>query len=366
MPALRLAVLVGAALLANPPSAAAQSAGEAATGAARRQLLPDASAISSTTTPAGDDAPASLSCGAANRGALAGARPLPDAGFGFVTPEPWRARGLRYGTDELVGLIERAAARVAREHGGALLAVADLSAEQGGPVPRHASHQSGRDADLIYYAIDRAGDPFQPDEHMPMYEPDGRALRADSPVPAARIAERFFDLRRNWALAVALVSDPEVQVTRIFVSTRVRDWLLAYGRAAGASLDDFERVQAVLFTARDASSHQDHLHVRIACSAEDVEAGRCTDAAAPPPRMRRRRGKKRQRVAPRWYARIQCVDPRAVVATDDSDVTPSRNGLPVSREPDREAKRKAGKAHRSAHRRGALRPKRSQDRRSRR
>jgi penicillin-insensitive murein DD-endopeptidase len=365
MPALRLAVLVGAALLANPTSATAQPAEEAAAGAASRHALPTESATGAA-TPAGDEAPESLSCGAANRGALAGARPLPDAGFGYVTPEPWRARGLRYGTDELIGLLERAASRVAREHGGALLAVADLSAEQGGPVPRHASHQSGRDADLIYYAIDAAGDPFQPDHHMPMFGPDGRALSADSPVPAPRIAERFFDLRRNWSLAVALVSDPEVQVTRIFVSTRVRDWLLAYGRAAGAPLDAYEAVQAVLYTARDAASHQDHLHVRIACSAEDVEAGRCTDATAPPPRMRRRRGKKRQRVAPRWYARIQCVDPRAVAATDDSDVTPSRNGLPVSREPDREAKRKAGKAHRSAHGRGALRPKRAAGRRSRR
>jgi penicillin-insensitive murein endopeptidase len=369
MPVLRLAVLVGAALLANPPSATAQSAEEAAAGAARRSLLPTESATSSTTTPAGDDAAESLSCGAANRGALASARPLPDAGFGYVTPEPWRARGLRYGTDELVGLIERAAARVAREHGGAMLAVADLSAAQGGPVPRHASHQSGRDADLIYYAIDRAGDPFQPDHHMPMYAPDGRAQRADSPVPAPRIEERFFDLRRNWSLAVALVSDPEVQVTRIFVSTRVRDWLLAYGRAAGAPLDVFERVQAALYTARDSGSHQDHLHVRIACSAEDVEAGRCTDAPASPPRMRRRRGKRRHRPPPaRWYARVQCIDPRAVATADAPDATPSRNGLVVSSEPtsDRPAKRKAGKAHRSARTRGSLRPKRRQDRRSRR
>src|SRR6266545_7073359 len=54
----------------------------------------------------------SISCGAANRGALAAARPVPDTGDGFVAPEPWRSRGLRYATDELVDLIERAAGAV--------------------------------------------------------------------------------------------------------------------------------------------------------------------------------------------------------------------------------------------------------------
>ncbi|HWM87300.1 MAG TPA: penicillin-insensitive murein endopeptidase [Kofleriaceae bacterium] len=265
-------------------------------------------------------APGSVSCGAANRGALAAASALPDSGDGYVTPEPWRGRGFRFATDELVGLIERAAARVASDHGGALLAVADLSAQQGGPVARHASHQSGRDADLIYYAIDRSGDPFSPDHHMPLYGPDGRADRAESPVPAASIDERFFDLQRNWALVVALVSDPEVTVNRIFVSRRVRSWLLAYARVAGVPPDTLAAVQRVLSTARDSSTHQDHLHVRIACSDEDVAHGRCSDATAPPPR-RRRRGRRGKRVAQatKWYTQVRCADPRAVAAGDQPD-----------------------------------------------
>jgi penicillin-insensitive murein endopeptidase len=259
----------------------------------------------------------SVSCGATNRGALAAARALPHSGEGYVAPEPWRSRGLRYGTDELVGLIERAAAQVARSTGGALLGVGDLSAERGGAVARHASHQSGRDVDLIYYAIDRSGDPFHPDRHMAYFGADGRATSAEAPEPVSRIEERFFDLPRNWALIVALVSDPEVRVYRIFVSTRVRDWLLAYARVTAAPPEIMARVRAVLSTARDTGTHQDHLHVRIACSADDIAHGRCSDASAAPPRVRRgkrRRGKRVKRPR-KWYAQVRCADPRAVAGS---------------------------------------------------
>jgi penicillin-insensitive murein endopeptidase len=268
----------------------------------------------------------SISCGAANRGALAAAQVVPDQGNGFVSPEPWRSRGLRYATGELVDLIERAAGEVARAYAGSLLGVADLSARQGGPVARHASHQSGRDADLIYYAIDRAGDPFTPDRFMAYYGADARATTADSPEPTSRIDERYFDLARNWALVAALASDTDVRVTRIFVSTRVRDWLLAYARAASVPAAVLARVQSVLSTARDTGSHQDHMHVRIGCSADDVAQGRCTDESAAPPRRRRgKRGKRSKRVKPhRFYAHVRCVDPRAVAGAPDHPMTPLR------------------------------------------
>jgi penicillin-insensitive murein endopeptidase len=255
-------------------------------------------------------APGSVSCGAANRGALAGARAIADRGEGFITPEPWRARGLRYATDELIGLVERAASAVAREYHGAVVGVADLSAARGGAVARHASHQSGRDVDLIYYAIDRAGDSFPPDRFMAYYGADARATSADAPEPADRIEERFFDLQRNWALIAALVSDPEVRVHRIFVSTRVRSWLMAYARTAGVPVELVARVRQVLSTARDAGTHQDHMHVRIACSQDDIAHGRCSDETAAPPR--RRRGRRGRTARPRkWYAQVRCVDPAA-------------------------------------------------------
>jgi penicillin-insensitive murein endopeptidase len=199
---------------------------------------------------------------------------------------------LRYGTDEMVALIQRTAARVARVHPGSELAVADLSAENGGPVARHRSHQSGRDVDLIYYAIDRAGDALGNDGHMPMFVSDGRATHAESPEWARHIDERFFDLPRNWALVQALATDPMVPVYRIFVSRRVRNWLFAYAEAARVAEPALARVRAVLSVANH--GHSDHLHVRISCSADDIAEGRCSDAPAP----RRRRGK--------WRSQVKC------------------------------------------------------------
>ena len=236
----------------------------------------------------------SVSCGAVNRGALSSARAIADQGPGYVAPEPWRVRGLRFGTDELVSLIERAGAAVLRRNAGAPLAVADLSAEHGGPVARHRSHQSGRDVDLVYYAIDRAGESMVNDGHMALYGVDGRATSADSPEPAAQIAERFFDLARNWALVQALATDADVRVERIFVSPRIRDWLFAYAAAARVPDEIRARVRHVISTPVGVEAHNDHMHVRIACSDDDAAAGVCSQEPAP----RRRRGK--------WKAAVRC------------------------------------------------------------
>lgn len=248
-----------------------------------------------TAPPAPGDRPTgSLSCGSANRGALASARAMPDEGVGYVVPEPWRVRGARFGTEEMIGLLERSARSVARRYARALLGVADLSREGGGPAVHHRSHQSGRDVDLIYYAIDRAGDPLPPDEHMAVYGADGRATHAESPVPAKGIPERFFDLERNWALIASLATDADVRVERIFVAGRVRQWLLAYARAAGVDETVIARVEVVLSRAGDSSTHDDHMHVRIACSAEDVALGGCRDELA------------RHRRSGRWRSKVVC------------------------------------------------------------
>jgi penicillin-insensitive murein endopeptidase len=251
----------------------------------------------------GEGAVGSISCGSVNRGALASGRAIADEGTGFVAPEPWRSRGLRYGTDELVDLIERAARAVLRRYPGAPLAVADLSAEHGGPVARHRSHQSGRDVDLVYFAIDRAGEPLPNDGHMPLFGVDGRATSAQSPAPAPEIQERFFDLARNWALVQALATDPDVRVDRIFVSRRIRDWLLAYAAAAGVPEPVRVRVRAVLSIPVGVEAHNDHMHVRIGCSPDDAASGACSEAPAPRRRHRRR-----------YRAPVRCGPPRVATA----------------------------------------------------
>lgn len=249
----------------------------------------------------------SVSCGAANRGALYDAVLLPREGAGYVTPEPWWSRGRRYGTEELVGLIARAAARVAAEHPGGLLGVADLSAENGGAIAGHRSHQSGRDADLVFYALDPAGKPFSPDQHMAYYTRSGMGRWARAPSFTRDIAERYFDLARNWALVRAMLTDAEADVEHIFVSARVRRWLLGYARQIGEPEELVNRAARVLRHPRGVDGHNDHMHVRVRCSADDEELGRCRNVNASRPRRARR-----------WRSSVACParrTPAALVST---------------------------------------------------
>ncbi|MEM9487921.1 MAG: penicillin-insensitive murein endopeptidase [Myxococcota bacterium] len=241
----------------------------------------------------------SVSCGAANRGALAGAVELPRLGLGYVIPEPWWERGYRYGTAELIDLVTRAAAKVAEQFPGSVVGIGDLSKQSGGAIPRHQSHQSGRDVDIIFYAVTSAGTPFQPDDHMAFYRRSARATYAKAPQWSREIPPRHFDFARNWAFIKAAMNDPHVQVQIVLVSRRIRRWLLDYARTSGEPEELLQRAAVVIHRA-PGDSHNDHMHLRIACPPADVTAGRCRNLSAP----KRRRGRK-------WYSRIPCPRPSA-------------------------------------------------------
>jgi penicillin-insensitive murein DD-endopeptidase len=112
------------------------------------------------------------------------------------------------------------------------------------------------------------------------------------------IDERYFDLARNWELVKALITDAEVEVERIFVSDRIRRWLLAYARHIGEPEDLVRHAGIVLMRPRNAETHNDHMHVRVACSADDLAHGRCRNQSAPRPYRARR-----------WHSRVPCPAP---------------------------------------------------------
>ena len=167
----------------------------------------------------------------------------------------------RYGTRELVGLLHRAADYVARTAPGALLAVGDLSSEEGGPLAPHGSHQSGRDADVGFYMIDaESGRPMPRGMFMDV-GPDGRTVRAGS--------RYLFDDARNWALLVAFVDDPMAEVQHVLIAEHLRERLLDYARRIEAPEDQIRRVELVTRHIRGSENHDDHFHVRIYCSIGD-------------------------------------------------------------------------------------------------
>jgi penicillin-insensitive murein DD-endopeptidase len=194
--------------------------------------------------------------------------------------------------------VQRSSKAVADEYEGSQLSVADMSAETGGPILMHRSHQNGRDVDLVYYAMDAEGAPFSPDSHMAYYNSQGLANYAKSPMFIKNIKERYFDLKRNWALVRAMILDPEVTVEHIFVSNRVKRWLLRYAKEAGEEQALIKKASLVMHAPRKVKGHNDHMHVRIACPADDIAAGRCRSQSAPRPK----RGN-------RWHRQMVCPRP---------------------------------------------------------
>lgn len=230
---------------------------------------------------------------------------LPYRGKGFVIPEPWRSRGLRYGTDDLVGLVKRAAAKVAKRYPGAMLGVADMAKPYGGPAEFHRSHQSGRDVDLLYYAVDLRGKPLFPDNHMPLYGRGKKAYRCESPERRWHIRVRYFDVKTNWAFVEAVLTDPFVTVERIFMSNRIIGWLLDYAQKTKQPRWLIRRAQHILLRPRDSRAHADHMHLRIVCPRGDALVGHCIDLE-----MRRHQAKRAlirelaKRHVQRWDGRV--------------------------------------------------------------
>lgn len=220
--------------------------------------------------------PPTLSVGFANNGGLMHGRRLEEGPSVRYLPN----RPLHWGTDELVGLLQRVARSL---HGrfALKLTVGDLSAREGGLVGQHRSHQSGRDADLAFFmraaparGSDRPGRNVDPDDYY-IFTGDGRSLNG----------AYVFDDARNWALVAALLTDRTVRIERIFVSSPLRARLLRQARAVGASDALVNLAANTLVQPANVQPHNNHFHVRIACPDGDRQ---CRDGvwARPPARRR--------------------------------------------------------------------------------
>jgi len=232
----------------------------------------------------------SVSVGQTNGGRIHRPVQMPTRGLGYKVPKTWRERGNQWGTDELVEVIERAAAAVwaqsssrpgGRAEKSVTLGVADLSPKRGGKTIWHASHQSGRDVDLIFYSVDQRGRPLPPPEiERVHYDGNGEPFiprhMQETGYQEPTWSTRRFDDARNWALVEALLSDRGTRVQWIFVSNKLELRLLAWA-------EKHERPRWVIEYARELmkqpsanAPHDDHFHVRLYCSRSDRQLG-CVD-----------------------------------------------------------------------------------------
>jgi penicillin-insensitive murein endopeptidase len=204
------------------------------------------------------------SIGTPNRGVLAeGAELHRDApGLRWL-----RGNDRHWGLPRFTAAIERAAERVARERPGANLLVGDLSTPTGGgPLSPHFSHRSGVDADLLFYVTTLDGVPVDSPgfvhfgaDGIARDEAHGRWLR--------------LDLERQWLLVRAMIEDPEARVQWMFVSDVVQAMLVEWALARGDSLETIRRAEEVMLQPHPGGVHDDHIHVRTACSPDEMAQG---------------------------------------------------------------------------------------------
>lgn len=207
-----------------------------------------------------------LSFGTTSAGILHRGVALSDRGEGYVRSRP--GESTRYGTPGLIAALERTIAEVHRRFPGtAPMRIGDLSAPDGGRHPRHGSHRTGLDADLIFYVTDPAGR-SQLGRGWLAYNRFGYAVEHRAPEGASGGPSGglfFFDDARNWWFVRTLVLDDEAAVQWIFVSRGVKSRLLRHAMTHEPDPRAIMRAAYVLQEPSNASPHDDHFHVRVYC-----------------------------------------------------------------------------------------------------
>jgi penicillin-insensitive murein endopeptidase len=204
------------------------------------------------------------SIGLPHQGMISNAKRMPKKGEGWAL---LRSNGRDWGNPRMIGAIQSAAREVSRERGGARLMVGDISARWGGEASGHRSHRTGRDADLLIYVLTPDGRPVESPGFL-RFGPDGLAQADGKKGKVYR-----FDVEREWLLIKALVSSPEASVQWLFFARWLEALVIEYARARGEDPELVWYAENVLLQPGDSAAHDDHLHLRLACTPDEAIAG---------------------------------------------------------------------------------------------
>jgi penicillin-insensitive murein endopeptidase len=185
--------------------------------------------------------------GGYSAGCVQGAAALPLDGPGFQVVRPSRNR--HFGHPALIDFVRGLGAQVHAAGLGALM-IGDLGQPRGGPAPSgHASHQSGLDVDVWFWAPSGAA--------RRVLSVAERELLGERTVVSAREQART----RHWSPRIAAVlalAAADERVARIFVNPVIKRELCQEARGERAWLRKL----------RPWWGHDAHFHVRLACPAD--------------------------------------------------------------------------------------------------
>lgn len=168
------------------------------------------------------------------------------AGDGYTIRRPSRAFGAKHVVEYLRGAIAEVRALYPDVHS---LAIGDISAEHGGRISDHHSHQSGLDVDVGFYF---------------------------KKLPAAEVsfvaANSSLDLEATWALLVAFSRSASLDdgVQMIFLDYDVQRRLYDYAKKKGTREEDLDFIfqyphgkSELTGLVRHWPAHANHMHVRF-------------------------------------------------------------------------------------------------------
>ena len=224
----------------------------------------------------GEDREASVSVGTITDGRLVNGRLLPLPSLTYRLLPSTAKRGYLYGTDELIALIEDAAATFHADQKEQLV-VGNVGRRGGGDIRQSVSHNNGRDFDLGFcYRTAR-----------------GKRYRARKLVPLDRKGKsswgggQTLDAACTWSIIKALLTSDVAEVQYIFISEPLKRLLIEHAREAREPGDLILEARARLLEPPRSAPHDDHLHVRIFCSVTDLTQG-CVDDGPRHPDAERR------------------------------------------------------------------------------
>jgi hypothetical protein len=208
----------------------------------------------------------SISVGpAAGGGILVAGRPLEPDGEHHRIMDEHRLRWTNWGTDELIEAIVDAAAHVADRFPGSILSVGNISRQGGGSIPWSISHNAGRDVDLGFYVVGEEGESLLLPAMIPLLPPDGTAELEGITVR--------FDPARNWALLESFLESERVTVQYAFCASFLVDLMFAHARSQGVSGSRLAKLREIVRQPRGTLPHDDHVHIRVLCTADDLADG---------------------------------------------------------------------------------------------
>jgi len=212
----------------------------------------------------------SLSIKSATDGFLVNCKELPIEGQYHKILQTQARRQTNCATDELVQILLEGAQTVGKKFEGAKLPVGNLSRWGGGDVPYSVSHNSGRDVDVGFYLVDDSGKQVIPDDLVKIGH-DGTGIVNGSVVR--------LDLAKQWAFVRYLLEQRHASLQWIFVATHIRQKLLDYAKAHKEKEEVIRKAELVMAQPARSEPHDDHMHIRIYCSEDDILEG-CKDTGS--------------------------------------------------------------------------------------